>query len=99
MRFKIDWGSLQWEGNLPFLLHCLTLYSRANSKYKYKPPPPTPEAYIRRDDLTEGLLRYDFGGLGAYIWRGLYMEGLIFGILRYSTCKNESSRASDKANI
>ena len=21
--------------------------------------------------------------LGAYIWRGLYMEGLIFGILRY----------------
>ena len=21
---------------------------------------------------------------GAYIWRGLYMEGLIFGILRYS---------------
>ena len=22
---------------------------------------------------------------GAFIWRGLYMEGLIFGILRYST--------------
>ena len=22
---------------------------------------------------------------GAYIWRGLYMEGLIFGILRYMT--------------
>ena len=22
---------------------------------------------------------------GAYIWRGLYMEGLIFGILRYLT--------------
>ena len=21
---------------------------------------------------------------GAYIWRGLYMEGLIFGILQYS---------------
>ena len=27
LRFKIDWASLQWEGNLPFLL-C----SRANSK-------------------------------------------------------------------
>ena len=41
-------------------------------------------AYIRRSDLTEGFLRYDFeGGGGAYIWRGLYMEGLIFGILRY----------------
>ena len=24
---------------------------------------------------------------GAYIWRGLYMEGLIFGILRYITFK------------
>ena len=37
-------------------------------------------AYIRRGDLTEGFLHYDFGGLifgGAYI----YKEGLIFGIL------------------
>ena len=33
LRFKIDWASLKWEGNLPFLL-CFTLYSRANSKYK-----------------------------------------------------------------
>ena len=49
---------------------CFTLYSRANSKYK-----PPRRAYIRRGDLTEGLLRYDFGGL--------YLEGLIFGILRY----------------
>ena len=84
-------------------------------------------AYIWRGDLTEGFLRYRFGGFifggdytwrglfslciwgqffkykppeglylegrfnggffglpdwGAYIWRGLYMEGLIFGILR-----------------
>ena len=23
--------------------------------------------------------------LGAYIWKGLYIEGLIFGILRYYT--------------
>ena len=36
-----------------------------------------PGAYIRRDDLTEGFLRYDFGGLifgGAYSWRGLFSE-------------------------
>ena len=33
LRFKIDWASLWWEGNLPFLL-CFALYSRANSKYK-----------------------------------------------------------------
>ena len=32
-------------------------------------------AYIRRGDLTEGFLRYDFEGLifgGAYTWRGLF---------------------------
>ena len=31
LRFKINWASSQWRGNLPFLL-CFTLYSRANSK-------------------------------------------------------------------
>ena len=34
-------------------------------------------AYIRRGDLTEGFLRYDFRGLifgGAYTWRGLFSE-------------------------
>ena len=29
MRFKIDWASLKWEVNLPFLL-CFTLYARGN---------------------------------------------------------------------
>ena len=38
-------------------------------------------AYIRRGDLTGGFLRYDFGRL--IFGGGLYMEGLIFGILRY----------------
>ena len=36
-----------------------------------------PGAYIRRGNLTEGFLRYDFGGLifgGAYTWRGLFSE-------------------------
>ena len=37
-------------------------------------------AYIRRSDLTEGFLRYEFGrGGGAYIWRGLFPE--FYGIL------------------
>ena len=34
-------------------------------------------AYIWRGDLTEGFLRYRFGGLifgGAYTWRGLFWE-------------------------
>ena len=36
-----------------------------------------PGAYIRRGDLTEGFLRYEFGGLifgGAYTWRGIFSE-------------------------
>ena len=65
MCFKIDWVNLLWEGNLPFLL-CLTLYSRAN--FKYKPPR---GAYIRTSDLTEGFLRYGFGGF--------YLKGVIHG--------------------
>ena len=44
---------------------------------KQKPP----RASIWRGDLSEGFLRYEFWG--AYIWRGLYMEGLIFVILWY----------------
>ena len=28
-------------------------------------------------------MRYEFGIFGAYIWSGLYMEELAFGILRY----------------
>ena len=42
---------------------CFTLYLTAISKYK------PPGAYIRRGELTEGFLRYEFGGLifgGAY---------------------------------
>ena len=34
-------------------------------------------AYIWRGDLTEGFLRYRFGGFifgGAYTWRGLFSE-------------------------
>ena len=43
---------------------------------KYKPPG---GAYIRRGDSTEGFLRCEFGG--AYIWRGLYIEGLFSGLI------------------
>ena len=54
------------------VLPCFILNLRAISKY-------LPRAYIRRIDLTEG----DFcvRSLG-----GLYIEGLIFGILRYLIC-------------
>ena len=43
-------------------------------------------AYIRRGDLKEGFLGYDFGGLifgGAYTWRGLFLE--FYGMLLLSS--------------
>ena len=41
-------------------------------------------AYIRRDNLTEGFSRYDFGGLifgGAYTWRGCIALRLVCDII------------------
>ena len=73
--FQNRLGLALWlEGNLPFLL-CFTLYLRAISKYK-----PPGGLYL------EGRFNGGFFALpvwGAYIWRGLYMEGLIFRILWY----------------
>ena len=72
MRFKTDWVSLIVESKLPFLL-CFTLYLRAI----FLVQAPRGGAYIWRGDLTEGVLRYRFGGLifgGAYTRRGLFSE-------------------------
>ena len=77
LRLKIDWASLTVEGKF-------TVFALFYSVFEGNIPSTSPlGAYIWRGDLTEGFLRYRFGGGGAYIWRGLYMEGLIFGILRY----------------
>ena len=62
MRFKIDWASLIVGRKFTVF----ALYLRAISKYK-----PPGEAYVCRGDVTEGLLRYECGGLifgGAYFW-------------------------------
>ena len=78
--------ALQLEGNLPFLL-CFTLYLRAISKYK-----PLGGLYL------EGRFNEGFFALqvqGAYIWRGLYMDGIIFGILRYVFCNLWKETTSD----
>ena len=66
--FKIDWASLIVE-NLPFFL-CFTLYLRAISKYK------PPGGLIFGRAISRRV--FCVTSLG-----GLYMEGLIFGILRY----------------
>ena len=62
MRFKIDWASLILGRK--FTVFAL-FYFVFEGNFKYKPP----GAYIWRGDLTEGFLRYEFGGLihgGAY---------------------------------
>ena len=74
MRLKIDWANLIL-GRKFIVFLCFTLYLRAISKYK-----PLGGLYV------EGRFNGGFFALevwGAYIWRGLYMEGLIFGILWY----------------
>ena len=54
LRLKIDWASLIVGKKFTVC----ALYLRAISKYK-----PPGGAYIWRDDLTEGFLRYESGGL------------------------------------
>ena len=66
LHFKINWASLIFGKKFTVFL-CFALYCRTISKYKA--PGGGGEAYICMGDLTEGFLRYEFGGLihgGAY---------------------------------
>ena len=71
MRFQIDWASLIVEGKF-------TVFALFYFVFEGNFPSTSPRgAYIWRGDLTEGFLRYEFGGLifgGAYSWRGLFSE-------------------------
>ena len=77
MRFKIDWASLIVGMKFTvFSLFCFV----SEGNFQVQAPG---GAYIQRGDLTEGFLRYEFGGLifgEAYTWRGLFSEfyGIIF---------------------
>ena len=71
-RFKTDWASLIIGSKFTFFA---LFYFVFEGNFPSTSPP---GAYIWRGDLTEGFLRYRFGG--AYILgvgEGLYMEGLI----------------------
>ena len=74
MRFKIDWASL--IVGRKFIVFAL-FYFVFEGNFQVQAPG---GACSWRGYLTEGFLRYEFGG--AYIWSGLYMEGPVFGILR-----------------
>ena len=74
MRFKTDWASLIVGSKFNvFALFYFVLEGNF-------PSTTSRGAYIWRGDLTEGFC---VTGLG-----GLYLEGLIFGILRYAFSKN-----------
>ena len=82
MRFKIDWASLIVGSKLLFLF-CFTLYLRAifqRQALGWKGGGGGGGLYL------EGRFNGGFFASpvwGAYFWRGVYIEGLIFGILRY----------------
>ena len=67
MRFKIDWASLIVGSKF-------TVFVLFYFVFEGNFPSTSPRgAYIWRGDLTEGFLRYRFGGL---IFRGAYTRGL-----------------------
>ena len=74
MRFKIDWASLTVGRKFAVFAF---FYFVFEVNFQVQVP----------RGLTFGgaIWRRDFCVMNsvAYIWRGLYMEGLIFGILRY----------------
>ena len=79
MCFKIDWASLIVGSKF-------TVFALFYFVFEGNFPSTSPRgAYIWRGDLTEGFLRYRFGGLtfgGAYTWRGLFSE--FYGINIFS---------------
>ena len=75
MRFKIDWASLI-DGS-KFTVFAL-FYFVFEGNYPSTSPRGT---YIWMGDLMERF--FELPVWGAYIWRGLYMEGLTCGISRY----------------
>ena len=71
LRFKIDWANPIVARK--FTVFCL-FYFVFEGNFQEKAPR---GAYIWRGDLTEGFLRYEFGGLifgGGYAWRGLFSK-------------------------
>ena len=82
MRFKIDWASLIVGSK--FTVFAL-FYFVFEGNFQVQAPQ---GAYH-----LEGRFNGGFFALrvwGAYIWRGLYKEGLIFGILRYITSLHQA---------
>ena len=86
LRFKIDWASLIVGSKF-------TVFALFYFVFEGNFPSTSPRgAYIWRSDLTEGFLRYEFGGLifgGAYTWRGLFSEfyRALWEMCKWRMCK------------
>ena len=85
MHFKIDWANFIVGSKF-------TVFALFYFVFEGNFPSTSPRgAYIWRGDLTEGFLRYRFGGLifgGAYTWRGLFLE--FYGMSNESALKSRS---------
>ena len=76
MRFKLDWASLIVGSKF-------TVFALFYFVFEGNFPSTSPRGGL----YLEGRFNGGFFALpvwGAYIWRGLYMEGHIFGILQYT---------------
>ena len=75
MRFIIDWASLIGGSKL-------TVFALFYFVFEGNFPSTSPWGGLYSEGQFNGGF-FCVTGLGAYIWMGLYMERLIFGILRY----------------
>ena len=75
--FKIDWPSLIVGSRF-------TVFALFYFVFEGNFPNISPRGLIFGGRFNGGSFALPvWGGGGAYIWRGLYMEGLVFGILGY----------------
>ena len=91
MRFKIDWASLIVGSEF-------TVFALFYFVFEGNFPSTSPRgAYIWRGYLTEGFLRYKFGGLifgGACTWRGLFSEFYGICLMLGNNCRRLLSISS-----
>ena len=77
---EIDWASCIVGSKLPFLLVLLCIWGQFS---KHKPLGGRGGRGLHLEGWFDGSF-FALPDWGANIWKGLYMEGLIFGILRYA---------------
>ena len=97
LRLKIDWATL--------IVGCkFTIFALFYFVFEGNFPISSPQgAYIWRGDLTEGFLRYRFGGFifgGAYTWRGLFSEfcGIRYAV-KNNSCHHSRGSGASHSNL